>query len=747
MGPSQDVIPKSFTQDDPTCPSSHCSTSFTSAVAPQPVVAGSNTCATYAESGDTDTNPITMIGCSTETDPLGNATSYGWNVTDQVVKIVNAEHIVTQNVYGTNNNGDPTTGSDALANQTTTAFNSNLDATSATAPASASGQTAAVSDLAYNTTGATNPGYLPSSYVDPSGDCAYMSYDTAGNMTNTWTGQSSTSGTGTTRSCTKPASGGDDTVRTYEGDTGTPPGCNGKTGELCSTTTPNNIASGTATTYKYNSAGQLTTVTPPTPQQPTTYTYDPDGRVATVTDGAARTSTYTYDGDDRVTQVNYNAAGDPTCTNPATCVTYTHDPNGNETSQIDATGTTTFTYNARNQPLSEALPGATGTCGTATVAYTRDADGNLASYCDAGGTVTYTYNPLNQLTGLADPGGSCTPGSVVQPCTTYSYDPDGRQVQATWPTSTGSVQCTGYDSASNLLNIVAVNGTCTINTTTGAVTPTGTVLDSLTYKYTTTAGPTVDTAREHSVTDNVAGQTTTYGYNNNADLTSAANSAANTYAYSYDADGNMKTDTVNSGTPTSYTYNADDEQQVASAYPYTGAGDQTTTASGNRPHLQHPRPDQPHPNLRGAHQPPHLPRPRPSRPRHRRQHQPPKHHPRGHRHHHRRNHHQLLQNPHRQPQHHPRQRNHLLLPPRRPRHHHRTPQHQRNHHPRRHLHLRPLRQHHQHPHRRRHHQPLPLRQRLPDISASTTTAPATTTPPPGDGPNSTHRPRAGLPLC
>ena len=202
-GPLQNVIPKSFTQDDPTCPSSHCSTSFTSAVAPQPVVAGSNTCATYAESGDTDTDPITMIGCSTETDPLGNATSYGWNVTDQVVKIVNAEHIVTQNVYGTNNNGDPTTGSDALANQTTTAFNSNLDATSATAPASASGQTAAVSDLAYNTTGATNPGYLPSSYVDPSGDCAYMSYDTAGNMTNTWTGQSSTSGTGTTRSCTK----------------------------------------------------------------------------------------------------------------------------------------------------------------------------------------------------------------------------------------------------------------------------------------------------------------------------------------------------------------------------------------------------------------------------------------------------------------------------------------------------------------------------------------------------------------
>ena len=41
----------------------------------------------------------------------------------------------------------------------------------------------------------------------------------------------------------------------------------------------------------------------------------------------------------------------------------------------------------------------------------------------------------------------------------------------------------------------------------------------------------------------------------------------------------MTTETVN-GTATSYTYNTVDEQQHAGSYPYNGAGDQTTTASG-----------------------------------------------------------------------------------------------------------------------------------------------------------------------
>ena len=53
----------------------------------------------------------------------------------------------------------------------------------------------------------------------------------------------------------------------------------------------------------------------------------------------------------------------------------------------------TTSYNANHQQL---------TFGGATMTY--DLNGNLATLADAGGTTTYTWNPRNQLTGLSGPG-------------------------------------------------------------------------------------------------------------------------------------------------------------------------------------------------------------------------------------------------------------------------------------------------------------------------------------------------------
>jgi YD repeat-containing protein len=569
----------SFTQDDSTCPSGTCTTSLSSQVAPQPEGFGSNACTAIASGSD----PLAMVGCTTVTDPNHNATSYGWTDKDGTVKTIDPADNVTYNSF------DPTTNqldssTDALGNTNVSTFNSNLDATSETAPASAGGQTAAMSNLAYNTatynptahTGTENGANMPSSGVDANGNCTHMDYDTNGNMTSEWAGLAST-GTAPTKSCADPTgtpAAASNTVNHYKGDSGTS-ACTALTGELCSTTSPN----GNTTTYTYNSIGQLTAATPPAPENPTTYTYDANGRVASVTDGAGRTTTYTYDGDNRVLSSNYDASGDPGCTDHATCISYSFDPNGNELAQTDGTGTTSFVYNQQDQTTAQTLPGAVSRSCNSTVDtaihYTYTADGQLASYCDAGGTVTYTYNTLDQLTGVADPGGSCSPGAVVQPCISYTYDQDGHAATTTWPTSTGAMQCDGYDNAGNLLHLVAVNGTCTVGSA-GAVSHTGTLLSSLTYAYTTSAAPTADTGLKQSIANNVSGLTTTYTYSSQAQLHSAIDSGADTdsWVYTYDADGNIQTKQVGGGAPAGFTYNADDEQQVGGNYVgYNGAGD------------------------------------------------------------------------------------------------------------------------------------------------------------------------------
>jgi RHS repeat-associated protein len=289
---------------------------------------------------------------------------------------------------------------------------------------------------------------------------------------------------------------------------------------------------GGVTTYGYDTHGNLTSITPPAPLGQTTLSYDVLSRIATMRDGKGQTTSYTYDGLDRVTKITYN---------DASTVVYAFDGNGNLTSQADSNGTDAFTFDSQNRLTKETLPGAK------TNTYTYDLAGNLATVADSGGTVTYNYDATNELSSLTDPNGKQT---------TFAYDNDHNQTQINYPN--GVSQYTTYDASDRITSII------------GKKPASNTVLTSLNYGYTDPATGT-DTELRRNVTDNVAGATTTYGYDAANRLASAVSPSAN-YQYTYDADGNRLSATTN-GVTTNATYNAADELTQSGATTFTSDAD------------------------------------------------------------------------------------------------------------------------------------------------------------------------------
>ncbi|UKA75061.1 RHS repeat domain-containing protein [Arthrobacter sp. FW306-07-I] len=314
--------------------------------------------------------------------------------------------------------------------------------------------------------------------------------------------------------------------RYYQGDAaGT--SCGAKPGSLCRSTDGN----GNQTTYAYDLAGNVATVTPPAPLGATTYTYDAVGRVGTAKDGKNQTATYTYDNNDRITQIRYAA----TCV-PATCVAYTYDNAGNLTTRVDAGGTTTYTWDAQNRPTGKTIGGVTTTV-------TYDGASNILTYTDPLGTVTYRYDGANRLTALAEPGGSC-PAVLVFPnstkCTGFDYDKANRRTVTKYPNEVKNT--TTYDGAGKITDITASNAS-------------NTVLAKRAYTYTSNAGK--DGALRATMSTDT-GAVTTYGYDKLNRLTSSLSGGV-TDSWTYDANSNRLTE-AKTGTATVYTtFNAADQ--------------------------------------------------------------------------------------------------------------------------------------------------------------------------------------------
>ena len=457
-------------------------------------------------------------------------------------------------------NGDVATTTDAFAapatagNTTTLAYDALGNQTGATLPTGAGASAVYALGTGCATAGAGNP-YLAKCTTDAAGNKKALSYDTAGNLTQV---------SDTT------AGGSGSTPQRFSYDTATRALCGGFAGQVCTSTDGNN----NVTRYTYDTAGNLTTVTPPAPLGPTTYTYDSLGRALTVTDGMSNTTTYIYDAADRIVTTSsdsgeyfdlyYTLLGAvyASCDSNVAC----------DLHSINAQGLTTRT---QHYGLTSA--------GDFLTAYVYDLVGNMTRTDALSGSTQYSYDAANQLIRLQQPGGTCpTSGAPAASsgCVVFAYDSNGAEKTRTLPG--GATVTTIRDVSGRPTRITAKDSAA------------ATVVD-IGYSYTAAGltGPSADRTtiqsrtsyREQGIT---AGAATAYAYDSLNRVVSAIEKSGTTttasWAYGYDTAGNRTTQTRAGSTGAvagtlGYSYNA--ANQLASTtgdtttWTYDAAGNQT----------------------------------------------------------------------------------------------------------------------------------------------------------------------------
>ena len=390
--------------------------------------------------------------------------------------------------------------------------------------------------------------------TNPGGTTQSFQYDSQGNLSE----QSGPGGAGATTysygltgSVTETDAAGNATTLVYD-----------PNGNLAETIDP----SGAVTKLSYDSNGDLTGVSTPTGGN-YSYSYDAAGNLTGYTDpnGGKVSATYApgtdlltslTDQNGNTTQYSYDSAGDLTGITQAdgTGTTYQYSANGALISSTDALGhTTTYSYNAQGLLSKESF--ADGTF----QAYTYNALGELTSaQATNGGVTSYTYNSAGELTGVTNPAGQVE---------SYTYNAGGQELTRTEPD--GSITQYSYNSAGQLAELQD-----------GA----GNLITQYTYNS------------QGQLTGSLDGngQTTSYTYDSNCNLTQIQTQAADgtitsQLNYTYDADGRPVTATSLDGT---WTYSYDAEGELTHAvfastnasipnqdltYTYDAAGNRTQT--------------------------------------------------------------------------------------------------------------------------------------------------------------------------
>lgn len=305
---------------------------------------------------------------------------------------------------------------------------------------------------AANTVGYTSTAHphSPTSLKDPAGREVTREYDGPGNLTKA-------------RSVGLNA---DLDVRTYnypKGTLATAKNGNGKT-----------------TGFGYDTAGNLTSVTPPAPLGVVRYQYDSLSRIIQVTDGRGQRIGYDYDKFDRVVRVTDDSDGDQTL------VEYWYDHQGNVIWKIAPTWNTYYSWD--RYPVGNQVRTAERTegAGNEHVTYDYDEAGNLDNVwtSETGQPLLFYYDPANRLVKMTDPG--------VQD-TTFGYDDADRRTSITWPGA--GTQTIGYDNSGRQTSI-------TVRNTAGAE------KFKATYDYTPAGGGDSDLMQSKTV----AGTTTAFQY-------------------------------------------------------------------------------------------------------------------------------------------------------------------------------------------------------------------------------------------
>jgi RHS repeat-associated protein len=340
------------------------------------------------------------------------------------------------------------------------------------------------------------------------------------------------------------------------------------------------------TTYGYDANGDLTSRSHD--GAPSTYTYDPRNLLSKETDAKSAT-----DPSPQVTTFSYTPVGQPaTETKPngntvtdsyfadwslehaievksdkTTVVaehTYTYDPNGNKTQDIeklmsaddnatDLTHTLDYTYDPRNRIQQVTKDG------TTTESYTHDANDNVTAQTINGTTTSYNYD-RNRL--LATVTGGVT--------SDYNYDPFGRLDTVT---SGGTVQERNtYDGFDHVVEHQQLNASGSMDITDYTYDP----LDRRTSQ-TTGAGTS-------------SPQTTSYAYLGlSTELVSELQNGRQTKSYAYTPGGARLSQTIDNSdgtqTPGYYSYNDHSDTEAVtgsdgntkSTYGYTAYGQNDTS--------------------------------------------------------------------------------------------------------------------------------------------------------------------------
>jgi RHS repeat-associated protein len=169
------------------------------------------------------------------------------------------------------------------------------------------------------------------------------------------------------------------------------------------------------TKYVRNVLGQVTEIVDPL-EHKTKETYDAAGNTATLTDAANRTTTFSYNKENEPTKISYSESS-------THAAEYEYTPNGQISSMIDGTGTTSYTYDQLGR-LTETKNGHGDTA-----AYGYDLANETTSIKYPNGkTVKDGYDKAGRLNSVAD---------WLSHTTGFAYNPDSQPTTTTFPETSG----------------------------------------------------------------------------------------------------------------------------------------------------------------------------------------------------------------------------------------------------------------------------------------------------------------------
>lgn len=297
-------------------------------------------------------------------------------------------------------------------------------------------------------------------------------------------------------------------------------------------------ANGHITTFEYDRLGRRLKRTLPAGMSET-YSYDAAGNLTARVDFRGKRTTYGYDVMNRLLSKTPDASlGEPG-------VTFTYTATGRRATMTDASGTTSYDYDAREHLKTKTTP-------QGVLTYTYDEAGNqltLRSSNAEGVNVDYTYDALGRLATVQD-------NRLASGTTTYDYDANGNLSSTLYPNAVRAAYT--YDSLNRLTQLSAAKGV---------------TLASFTY--------TLGAAGERRSIAETGGRSVNYTYDALYRLTEETindGASGGTISYTYDAVGNRlrRDSTVAVVASSTSTYDGND-RLTADAYDPNG---NTISANG-----------------------------------------------------------------------------------------------------------------------------------------------------------------------